>query len=135
MSDIDHAREDKLVSPTGELALRRMQVREEVLQICYWYLGEGLGQVLNHRTVQPFLTCSADEITDAFAALVADGDFVQRDDSYEFTEQGQSKAARMFADTFTEFQLASHYECTAGCCDGEEVCDHADKGHVGHGHG
>ncbi len=119
----------------GDTALAQMQDREEVLQICYWYLGEGLGDKLNPQTVQPFLNNSSPEgILNAFLSLEADGDFEQTDGTFSFTEQGKKKAARMFADTFTEFQMAAHYECTAGCCDGDEVCDHDhDHNHAGHG--
>ena len=44
--------------------------------------------------------------------------------TYAFTAPGKRGAGRLFVETFTEFQTGTHGECTAGCCEGDEVCDH-----------
>ena len=36
-------------------ALDRMIVREDVLQICYWYQGEGFGDTFTPKSMMPFL--------------------------------------------------------------------------------
>ena len=113
-------------------ALSRLKEREEVLQICYWYEGEKLGPTLDAAAVLPFMTSDPDLVREMFDLLVAEGDLEPAARGYAFTEEGRKKAARLFADAFTEFQLGAHGECTAGCCDEDgEACEH---GHA-HGHG
>lgn len=121
----------------GTVALLRLKEREEVLQICYWYEGEGLGPTLDADAVLPFMASDADLVRDVFELLVAEGDLERAARGYAFTAAGRKKAARLFADTFTEFQLGAHGECTAGCCDEEadEACEHHQRhAPVGHGH-
>lgn len=121
----------------GEAALQRLKEREEVLQICYWYEGEGLGPTLDADAVLPFMASDPDLVREVFGLLLADGDLVPAARGYAFTEAGKKKAARLFADTFTEFQLGAHGECTAGCCDEDaaEPCEHQHHhAHPGHGH-
>ena len=120
-----------------EAALARLKEREEVLQICYWYEGEGLGPTLDAGAVLPFLSSEPGLVREVFELLVAEGDLAPAVRGYAFTEQGRRKAARLFADAFTEFQLGAHGECTAGCCDEDgEACDHHHAhGGGGHGHG
>ena len=108
----------------GGNALDRLQVREEILQICYWYQGEGLGEELSPAAVMPFLTIERGLVTDIFETLVSDGALVKSGRGFGFSDDGKRKAGRLFVETFTEFQTGSHGECTAGCCDGDEVCDH-----------
>ena len=122
--------------PNPEGALARLVEREEVLEICYWYKGEGLGDRLTPAAVLPFMASDPELVAEVFDLLVEDGDFVAENGAYDFTTAGKKKAARLFHDSFTEFQLGSHGECTAGCCDGDEECDHEHHGHgplAGHG--
>ena len=124
-------------------ALTRLKEREEVLQICYWYEGEQLGPTLEPQAVLPFLTSDPALVREMFDLLVEEGDLAPAPRGFAFTDAGRKKAARMFADTFTEFQLGAHGECTAGCCDEEsgEVCEHHHHshgtlpGHGSHSHG
>ena len=39
----------------GAVALDRIKRYEEVLEICYWYEGEGLGDSFTPAAVTPFL--------------------------------------------------------------------------------
>lgn len=105
-------------------ALDRLREREDVLQICYWYQGEGLGDTFAPRLVQPFLTSDASLVASAFDALVRDGELEMKGTGYTFTTAGKRKAARMFTETFVDFQQPGHGECQDGCCDGEEPCAH-----------
>lgn len=121
--------------PDGAAALERLKEREEVLEICFWYEGEGLGPRLTPEAVLPFMASDPELVREVFELLVAEGDLMHREGGgYVFTAAGKKKAARHFADTFTEFQLGAHGECTAGCCEEDgEVCEH--HAHTGHGHG
>jgi hypothetical protein len=38
-------------------ALERLVRREEVLEICFWFQGEGFGDVFAPAALRPFLTC------------------------------------------------------------------------------
>ncbi len=106
----------------GERALARLKEREEILQICYWYQGEGLGEVFTPQAVMPFLTSDADLVAETFERLVEEGALVRRERGYGFAAGGKRTAARMFVETFTEFQQPGHGECQDGCCDGDEPC-------------
>lgn len=117
----------------GERALERLQAREEILQICYWYQGEGLGLCFTPQSVLPFLQAEPSRVATTFETLVEDGDLQRTDRGYEFTPDGKRKAARMFVETFTDFQQPGHGECQDGCCDGDEPCEH-NHAHGGHSH-
>ncbi len=107
----------------GNRALRRLQEREEILQICYWYQGEGLGPDFTPQSVMAFLQADLARVAETFETLVADGEFQRAGRAYAFTPDGKRKAARMFVESFTEFQQPGHGECQDGCCDGEEPCN------------
>ncbi len=111
-----------VMADTGEQALARLQEREEVLQICYWFQGEGLGDLFTPQAVLPFLTSDAALVVETFERLVEDGALVRRERGYGFAVEGKRTAARMFVETFTEFQQPGHGECQDGCCDGDEPC-------------
>ncbi len=120
---------------SGADALERLRAREEILQIGYWYQGEGLGTVLTPQAVLPFLQADSKRLADTFEDLVESGDLSRCDTGYDFTADGKRKAARMFTETFTDFQQPGHGECVDGCCDGDEPCEtHAGHGHA-HAHG
>ena len=94
--------------------------REEVLQICYWYEGEGFGKVFDAAVLAPFLKCGSEAADAALRDLVARG-FLERAGEppagYRFTGTGRKQGGRLFADDFTDYQMAGHGECAAGCCD------------------
>lgn len=109
-------------------ALQRLVDREEILQICYWYQGEGLGEVYNSKVLQPFLNYEAEQIDIAFNDLTNDGYFEIVSiptQGYRLTESGKKQGGRLFTDSFADFQKAGHGECAAGCC---ENGDHSQCG-------
>ena len=117
------------IQPAPGGALHRLQEREEVLQICYWFIGEGFGDRFRPNTVKTFLNSDLGSIAEAFEALADQGDLERSGGDYVFTVEGKRKAGGLFFETFTEFQQASHGECHAGCCDSEEhdhdeACEH-----------
>lgn len=115
-------------------ALDRLMEQEDVLQICYWYQGEGFGETFTPRGVMPFLQSDQKDVAKTFTRLADSGDLQRNGDAWVFTDAGRKKAGKMFFETFTEFQQPSHGECTAGCCDGDEVCDDPSHDHGGHGY-
>lgn len=108
-----------------DLALAR---REEVLEICYWFRGEGFGERYTTPELARFLPYPPAEIGEALTALCRQGQLAPvAEGTYVLTDSGLKLAARLFADGFTEFQQAGHGECADGCCDGDDHsrCSHA----------
>lgn len=114
-------------------ALDRLIVREDVLQICYWYQGEGFGSTFTPKSMTPFLKNEGDIVVEVMEELATEGAFIREGDAYRFSDDGKRKAGAMFYDSFTEFQQGAHGECTAGCCEDGQVCDHHQHNH-GHDH-
>lgn len=107
----------------GGSALDRLVDRDEVLQICYWYQGEGLGDVYNPALLAPFLSRPSHVIDAALQGLAAQGHLehvAEPTPGYRLTATGKKVAGQAFAESFADFQKASHGECDAGCCDGDD---------------
>ncbi len=102
--------------------LTRLVNREEVLQICYWFKGEGFGERYDPALLRPFLQCDEGAIATALQELVAQGDLQLAQDApgWTFTDKGRREGGRLFADSFADFQKQGHGECDAGCCDGDD---------------
>ena len=120
MPEVEAGMTQAYKATSGADALERLREREEILQIGYWFQGEGLGTVMTPRAVLPFLQADNERLADTFEALVESGDLLRSSDGYDFTPEGKRKAARMFTETFTDFQQPGHGECVDGCCDGDE---------------
>lgn len=114
------------VQAQSSAAHEALREREEVLEICYWYEGEGFGASFTPQSIAAFLPLAPARIGEIMAALATNGDLVADGSAYRFAEPGKKKASRLFHETFADFQTPSHYECTAGCCDGDDHsgCDH-----------
>ena len=110
------------MNPSPNDALARLVNREEVLQICYWFKGEGFGERYDAAVLRPFLQCDEEAIDIALRELVGQGDLQPEPDAscYTFTDKGKREAGRLFADGFADFQKQGHGECDAGCCDGDD---------------
>jgi len=76
--------------------LHRLALREEVLEICYWFQGEGFGDRFTAASLETFLS---------------------------FSDDGRKRAGHLFHETFADFQVGAHGECSAGCCDSEDEGD------------
>ncbi len=107
-------------SGTQSEALSRLVNRDEVLQICYWFQGEGFGDRYDAAVLRPFLQCDGAAIETALQELAAHGHLQADGSGFRFTEQGRREAGRLFADGFADFQKQGHGECDAGCCDGDD---------------
>jgi hypothetical protein len=101
-------------------ALERLVRRDEVLEICFWFQGEGFGDVFAPAALLPFLTCEEGPIALALAELAEQGLLQPSGTGYRLTDDGRKNGGRLFADSFAEFQHVGHGECYAGCCDEEE---------------
>lgn len=111
-------------------ALERLKRREEVLEICFWYRGEGFGDVFTAGGLMPFLAADLPAVRCALEELVGEGHLQASEHGYAFTAAGRRKAGRLFAESFVDFQRPAHGECEGDCC-GED--DHGGE-HEHHHH-
>ncbi len=98
--------------------------RDEILQVMYWYQGEGFGTSVTARDLQTFLTSDEQSINGYLVRLMAEG-YVQLEDNgsggdatnrrYSFTEYGAKEGARRFADEFADITKQGHGDCPPNC--------------------
>ena len=111
--------------------------RDELLQILYWFRGEGLGEAVTPRDLLPFLSADEALIRLHLDHLVDDG-YVQRVDGtpvrYQLTEWGVKEGGRRFADEFTGLTGQAHGECNNPNCScrtlGPEACEARSHAHT-----
>lgn len=99
-------------------ALHLLVSREEVLEIAYWYQGEGFGETFDAAALAVFLNCDRQTVDAALAELVAQGSIeAVPGRGFRFTPQGRGQAARLFSEGFADYQKPGHGECVEGCCE------------------
>ncbi len=93
--------------------------RDEILQVMYWYRGEGFGETLTVRDLQTFLPADAHLLSTQMEGMVHEGYLMYDGDAspprYVFTAYGASEGARRFADEFTGLTGQAHGECGPDC--------------------
>jgi len=93
--------------------------RDEILQVFYWYQGEGFGSAITARDLQPFLVAEEAVLERHLARMVADGYLAWEGDAaarrYVFTPYGQKEGARRFADEFAGLNGQAHGDCPPNC--------------------
>ncbi len=99
--------------------LERLRWRDELLQILYWFRGEGLGDAVSSRDLLPFLQADEEEIQAHLELLAAEG-YVRRAGGlpmrYQLTEQGVKEGGRRFEDAFAGLTGQAHGECNNPNC-------------------
>lgn len=103
--------------------LHRLALREEVLEICYWFQGEGFGDRFTAASLETFLSSPRADIITVLESLAAEGALVREGAGYRFSDDGRKRAGHLFHETFADFQAGTHGECSAGCCDSEDEGD------------
>ncbi len=102
--------------------------RDEILQVMYWYQGEGFGTSVTARDLQTFLPTDDRSIDVHLERMVEDGylervvtlnEAVPLDDAppprYSFTPYGAKEGARRFADEFASITKQAHGDCPPDC--------------------
>ena len=93
--------------------------RDEILQIMYWYRGEGFGEIVAARDLMTFLPADEHFLNTQLERMVVEGYLVRQDDTptprYTFTEYGAREGARRFADEFAGLTGQAHGECGPNC--------------------
>jgi hypothetical protein len=99
-------------------ALGMLINREEVLEIAFWYQGEGFGETFDGAALSVFLNCGREIVEAALGELVAQGSLeAVATGGYRFTPPGRAYAARLFHEGFADYQKPGHGECVEGCCE------------------
>ncbi len=95
----------------------RLRVRDEVLQVMYWMLGENIAHEVDAQYVARFLDQPGAEITEALAVLSRErlllhGATAER---FRLSEDGIREGGRRFADEFRDLTKQAHGGCAPGC--------------------
>jgi len=105
---------DTTDNPLGDLYWR-----DEILQILYWFRGEGLGEAVTPQELQVFLDGAEAAIQEHLERLAGEG-YVLRLDTlpprYQLTELGVKEGGRRFADEFSGLTGQAHGECNNPNC-------------------
>lgn len=93
---------------------------DELLELLYWFEGEGFGGVANLEGIIRFTNLSEPLVRETLDRLIArehialDAD---RAAEYRLTETGRKEAARRFAAEFAPLLSQGHGECSDPNCD------------------
>ncbi len=109
--------------------------RDEILQILYWFRGEGLGEAVLARDLLPFLD-AGEELIQRYLDHLADEGYVARLDGgatrYQLTPMGIKEGGRRFADEFAGLTGQAHGECNNPNCACKTLGPEACEARVGH---
>ena len=93
---------------------------DELLELLYWFEGEGFGGVASMEGIVRFTGLAEPLARRTLDRLLARGDVLMdagRGDEYRLTESGRREAARRFAAEFAPMLSQGHGECSDPDCD------------------
>ena len=93
---------------------------DELLELLYWFEGEGFGGVANFTSITRFTALNESVVRITLDRLIARGDVMldsARDDELRLTDAGRREAARRFAAEFAPMLSQGHGECSDPNCD------------------
>ncbi len=103
--------------------------RDDLLQLLYWFRGEGLGESVAPEDLTTFLGADAEAVRRQLDWLIEEGYVAAEEGAvgrYRLTEWGAKEGGRRFADEFAGLTGQGHGECSnPGCaCQtlGPEAC-------------
>lgn len=101
---------------TGNGGLEDLFWRDEILQIAYWFKGEGFGEEISAENMRSFLSPDAPDLEPYLRSMLQDG-LVEENSRgrYRLTKLGHAEGARRFQDAFSEITRPAHGECSPGC--------------------
>lgn len=90
--------------------------RDEILQVLYWMLGEGLAEEAGARQIQVFLGGDEPELEQIMIQVASEGFLESRGEGrYALTELGKDAGKRSFALEFEGLLGQAHGECGPDC--------------------
>lgn len=99
------------------MSLDDLRVRDEVLQVMFWMLGENIAHEIDAGYVARFLDLPEERIAAALMVLARErlvlrGAALGR---YRLSEDGMREGGRRFQDEFRDLTKQAHGECAPGC--------------------
>ena len=99
--------------------LDEVRRRDELLQVLYWFRGEGLGESVAPQELTTFLGAEAEAVRGQLDALVEEGYAIAVEGDpvrYRLTDWGIKEGGRRFADEFAGLTGQAHGECNNPNC-------------------
>lgn len=93
---------------------------DELLELLYWFEGEGFSGVASIAGITRFTNLSGELVQRTLERLLKRGDVLldtSRGEEYRLTESGRREAARRFAAEFAPLLSQGHGECSDPDCD------------------
>lgn len=109
--------------------------RDELLQMLYWFRGEGLGDAVAPHDLVTFLGVDAELVQERLERLNDEGYVEVLDDAplrYRLTEWGIKEGGRRFADEFAGLTGQAHGECNNPSCSCQTLGPEACEGRLAH---
>lgn len=102
---------------SGDMSMARLRVRDEVLQVMYWMLGETIAHEVDAPYIARFLGLPVADISEALAVLARERLLLHgaTADRFRLSEDGIREGGRRFADEFRDLTKQAHGECAPGC--------------------
>ena len=99
------------------MSIDDLKVRDEVLQVMFWMLGENIAHEIDASYVARFLGLPEDAIASALAVLARERLVLRGAGSgrYRLSEDGMREGGRRFQDEFRDLTKQAHGECAPGC--------------------
>jgi len=99
------------------MSIDDLRVRDEVLQVMFWMLGENIAHEIDAAYVARFLALPQDAISNALAVLARERLVLRgaAPDRYRLSEDGMREGGRRFQDEFRDLTKQAHGECAPGC--------------------
>lgn len=90
--------------------------RDELLQVMYWMLGEGLGSRPSVEHIVNFLAADPQVVAPTLRRMAEEGFVVEVEPgTYSLSELGMSEGGRSFSDEFSGLTNQAHGECSPDC--------------------
>lgn len=96
-------------------SLDYLQMRDELLQIMYWMLGEGIGAQPAPAQIEAFLGVEVETITASLRRMAEEGYVREVGSGFQLTELGLHEGRRTFNDEFHGLTHQAHGECSPDC--------------------
>ncbi len=129
-------------STPGEGTAQDIARRDEMLELLFWFEGEGMTASATLPAMTRFLAHPEQEVVSTISQLVERRFVIQlpgKAGEYRLTDVGRREASRRFADEFADMIGQGHGECSDPNCDchdnpaGAAEC-HAVRASGGHKH-
>lgn len=99
------------------MSIDDLRVRDEVLQVMFWMLGENIAHEIDAPYVARFLALPEGAISNALTVLARERLVLRgaEPDRYRLSEDGMREGGRRFQDEFRDLTKQAHGECAPGC--------------------